>query len=63
MEHEGMNWIMTYLMPPAIIGYAIRVEWMFRRLNTNHDMKEMVYYMRWLAEQQTGRTPPPYIPD
>ena len=62
MEYEGMNWVMTYLMPPALIGYAIRVEWMFRRLNTNQSGQEMVHYMKWLAEQQTGKKPPPYIP-
>ena len=61
MEFE-MNWFLNYLMPPALIGYAIRVEWMFRRLNANQEMREIVHFLKWMAEQQTGKKPPPYIP-
>ena len=60
MEQE-MNWVLSYLAPPAILAYAIRVEWMFKKLTNNTDMQELIHYMRWLASEQTGKTPPPYV--
>ncbi len=50
-----------YLTPAFIIGYAIRIEIALRAINSNRDIKEMVALMRWLAEEQTGKRPPPYV--
>ena len=60
MESE-MNWLLTYLAPPAIVAYALRVEILLRQIKNSRDMQELVHYMKWMAQQQTGKTPPPFI--
>ena len=60
MEND-MGWLLSYLAPSAIVAYAIRVEWMFKKLTNNSDMRELIHYMKWLAEEQTGKRPPPYV--
>ncbi len=52
--------VLRYLTPAFIVGYAIRIELALRALSSNKDMKELVALMRWLAEEQTGKRPPPH---
>ena len=60
MENE-MGWLLTYLAPPAVVAYAVRVEVLLRQIKHSRDHLEMIHYMRWMAQEQTGKTPPPYV--
>jgi hypothetical protein len=53
--------VFRYLTPTFIVAYAIRIEVALRAIHSNRDIRELIHYMKWMAEAQTGKVPPPYV--